>query len=177
MRNFFAGLFLGALLTSVASDSALRGVPASAPANAAQPGVTGIGGVFFLSENPRQLTAWYREHLGLPSKYGGTTVLEWRELDRPDVVAHTVWGPFAKTTKYFRKEGVQWMVNFRVTQLDALLATLRQKGIRVEDKIESDDYGRFAWIYDPEGNRVELWEPTPIPPPKAPAPAPAKEKP
>ena len=99
---------------------------------------------------------------------------EWRERDRPEVLAQTVWGPFPKTTKYFRKEGVQWMVNFRVAQLDALLANLRQKGIRVEDKIESADYGRFAWIYDPEGNRVELWEPTSVPAPKATAPA--KEK-
>lgn len=167
MRNFLAGLVLGLILAFAASDIATSEVLASPEPEG--PRVTGIGGVFFTANDPAKLSAWYREHLGFAPNYGRTTVFEWRELDRPDVVASTVWGPFPKSTKYFRKEGAQWMTNFRVVQLDALLDALRKKGVVVEEKIQSDDYGRFAWIYDLEGNRVELWEPTAVAPPKYPA--------
>jgi len=166
MKTFIAGFALGSLLAGATYTL----TPQAAPRPDAEelPRATGIGGVFFLAENPKAMTAWYRENLGLSSTYGATTVFEWRELDQPDRIAQTVWGPFSKTTTYFRKPGAQWMVNFRVRKLDALLGALREKGIRVEEKIETYDYGRFAWIYDPEGNRVELWEPSDIPAPKSP---------
>ncbi len=171
MKNFVVGLLVGALLVIGVAHSGIAQVSA-----ATGPRVTGIGGVFFKAEDPKALAKWYRENLGLEAGYGNTTLFKWRELEQSDVVGSTVWGPFAKTTKYFRKEGAQWMLNFRVTQLDALLAELRKKGVTVEEKIESADYGRFAWIYDIEGNRVELWEPTATPPPTTP-PTNPKEKP
>lgn len=165
MKMFVAGFLLGSLVAG-ASVTLATGAGPAVPDD--RPRATGIGGVFFLADDPKAMTAWYRENLGLSEKYGGTIMFEWRELEQPERVAQTVWGPFAKTTKYFRKPGVQWMVNFRVSHLDALLEGLRKKGIRVEDKIETYDYGRFAWIYDLEGNRVELWEPSDAPAPKSP---------
>ena len=119
--------------------------------------VTGIGGVFLKAQDPAALSAWYRNHLGMCQENEHTD-FEWREKDRPDQVGQTVWSLFKADTDYFGTNSKQFMLNYRVANLDRMLAQLRQNGITVE-KVEDYDYGRFAWITDPEGNRIELWEP------------------
>ncbi len=121
--------------------------------------VTGLGGVFFKAQNPKTLQEWYVKHLGLPATEYGTT-FQWREEDNPDQVGQTTWCLFPQDTDYFNPSKSPFMINYRVADLDGLLAVLREEGVAVEDRIESYPYGRFAWITDPEGNRIELWEPT-----------------
>ena len=116
--------------------------------------VTGIGGVFFKARDPNALTAWYRQHLGVPVEDGHAD-FHWHDKDRPGQTGRTIWSIFPATTDYF---GSAIMINYRVANLDRLLEQLREAGIAVE-KVEDHDYGRFAWIIDPEGNRIELWEP------------------
>ncbi len=112
--------------------------------------VTGIGGVFFRAENPEGLVAWYAEHLGLPVQEDGYVVF-------PES-RNTVWSPFAQDTDYWPRDK-QAMVNFTVSDLDAILEQLRAAGIEIDDRIEEIEFGRFGWGIDPEGNRFELWEP------------------
>lgn len=121
--------------------------------------VTGIGGIFFKSKNPEKLQAWYREHLGITPKPDGSVMFEWRDRDQPERVGYTVWAPFPHDTKYFDPTTTSFMINYRVADLDQLLKQLRSEGVHVEDRIEESEYGRFAWITDPEGTRMELWEP------------------
>ena len=119
--------------------------------------VTGIGGIFFKMRDPGRITAWYREHLGLGGEAGHTDFI-WREQDRPEELGRTVWSVFPADTDYFGPAGPAFMINHRAADLDRMLAQLRQHGVPIE-KVEEYDYGRLAWITDPEGNRVELWEP------------------
>jgi predicted enzyme related to lactoylglutathione lyase len=124
--------------------------------------VTGIGGVFFRSQEPDQLRDWYEQNLGLAPATSDdpTVVIPWREREEADRVGTTVWAPFDAATTYFGRRENQWMINFRVRDLDAMLAQLRAAGARVDDRIETlDGFGRFGWFDDPEGHRVELWEP------------------
>jgi len=120
--------------------------------------VLGIGGVFFKARDPAALARWYGEHLGLPvaAAWNGAK-LRWR--DDPSPGACTVWSAFAEDTAYFGGEAQRAMVNFRVRDLDAMLAQLRAAGVPVDPKIDSSEFGRFGWCTDPEGNRVELWQP------------------
>jgi predicted enzyme related to lactoylglutathione lyase len=120
--------------------------------------VTGIGGVFFKAQAPDKLRDWYRQHLGIESDSHGAT-FQWRHLDQPGRVGKTIWSPFPHDTGYFNPSEKPFMFNYRVANLDALLAELRNAGVAVDDRIEEYEYGRFAWIMDPEGNRIELWEP------------------
>ena len=113
--------------------------------------VTGIGGVFFRSRDPAGLVAWYAEHLGVPVTDGYVVFPESR---------NTVWSPFSETTEYW-PSAKQGMVNFTVSDLDAMLAQLRAAGVEVDERVEDHEYGRFGWAVDPEGNRFELWEPLP----------------
>ena len=122
--------------------------------------VTGIGGFFFKSRDRRALKHWYKEHLGIVPRPDGTIAFEWRERDAPDQVGYTVWGPFPEDTTYFDPSASPFMFNFRVADLDALLPVLREEGVEVDERTENYPYGRFGWIMDPEGNRVELWEPS-----------------
>jgi predicted enzyme related to lactoylglutathione lyase len=128
--------------------------------------VTGIGGIFFKAEDPKSLKEWYREHLGIDAgDYGAT--FNWREDNDPTKQGQTVWTPFPKDTKYFDPGTAPFMINYRVADLDGLVKALREEGVEV--KSESSEYGSFAWISDPEGNRIELWEPaaeSPDSPPK-----------
>jgi len=127
--------------------------------------VLGIGGIFFKAENPEKLSAWYKEHLGLEvEEYGGVTFREGEkaEGDSPARQAYTVWSPFGSDTEYFSPSTKPFMINFRVANLDALLAKLRGEGVTVDDKTEKSDFGYFGWAMDPEGNRIELWEPPPV---------------
>ncbi len=121
--------------------------------------VTGIGGIFFKSQDPKKLKGWYQEHLGITPDAEGYIQFEWRKKDDPDRVGHTVWEPFPHDTDYFNPSAKPFMVNFRVADLRALLEQLRKEGVQVDDKVEEYDFGKFGWIMDPEGNRVELWEP------------------
>jgi catechol 2,3-dioxygenase-like lactoylglutathione lyase family enzyme len=122
--------------------------------------VTGIGGVFFTSKDPERLFAWYEKHLGLKrdAASGGASVL-FRCRDDHEGSGMTVWSIFPDETTYFRPSQARFMINYRVADLDALLEVLRQEGVEIDPKREDYDYGRFAWIMDPDGNRIELWEP------------------
>ncbi len=122
--------------------------------------VTGIGGVFFKTQDPKAMMAWYEAHLGIQPGGPGEmhAMFPWRDHQDPQVEGATVWSLFPHDTKYFGTGPALFMINYRVADLDALLAQLRLEGVAVEDRIE-ESYGRFAWITDPEGNRIELWEP------------------
>ena len=119
--------------------------------------VTGIGGVFFKAKDPKGLAAWYRTNLGIPSK-GGYADFTWRDKDHPEELGHTAWRIFPTNTTYFGQSSSSLMINYRVANLDRMLEQLRLSGVKI-GKVEDADYGRFAWIEDPEGNRIELWEP------------------
>jgi predicted enzyme related to lactoylglutathione lyase len=115
----------------------------------------GIGGIFFKARDPKALGEWYAKHLGLPiSDFGGAMYPE--DAQRP---GFTLWNPFKEDTKYFAPSDKPFMINFRVDDLHALLAQLRSEGVQVDAKVDESEYGRFGWIMDPEGNRVELWQP------------------
>jgi predicted enzyme related to lactoylglutathione lyase len=115
--------------------------------------VQGIGGTFVRARDAGALRAWYAIHLGVqPEEWGGQAFVN-RDGDQ------TVWAVFAADTDYFGKRSQQWMLNYRVRDLDAMLAQLRAAGAEVDDRIHEDENGRFGWAADPEGNRFELWQP------------------
>ena len=122
--------------------------------------VTGIGGVFFKAKDPKVLRTWYQEKLGIVMREGGSfgTFL-WRERDDASREATTAWGLFPETTKYFAPSAAPFMINYRVRNLEALLAQLRSAGVTIDGKVVEDFNGKFAWVVDPEGNKIELWEP------------------
>lgn len=119
--------------------------------------VTGIGGVFFRVRDVEKMSAWYREHLGIPIEDGHAD-FPWRDDGGNGSGGRTVWSLFPADTEYFGLARPAFMINYRVASLDRMLDQLRQRGVQIE-KVEDYDYGRFAWITDPEGNRIELWEP------------------
>ena len=120
--------------------------------------VTGIGGIFLKARDPRALSAWYREHLGVPIEEGQTygVFTAGAAGGGPE---HTVWSAFPADTTYFAPSAAPFMVNYRVADLDRMLAQLRAAGAAVDERVEALEYGRFGWASDPEGNRFELWEP------------------
>ena len=126
--------------------------------------VTGIGGVFFKARDAKALSAWYREVLGLETEPGGPVTFVWSDDPQPDGSGRTIWAPFREDTDYFNPSENPYMINFRVDDLDGMLACLREAGAEVDDKVEDYVYGRFGWAMDPEGNRIELWEPTLVTP-------------
>jgi predicted enzyme related to lactoylglutathione lyase len=119
--------------------------------------VTGIGGIFFKANDPEQLRDWYAKHLQLP-KLGGT-VFKWRDQDDPKCERYTVRSPFEASTDYFEPSKKPYMINFIVENLDATLDQLRGEGVTVADRRDESEFGKFGWIMDPEGNRIELSEP------------------
>ncbi len=122
--------------------------------------VTGIGGIFIKAEHPGRLYEWYEKHLGIVSGPNGQgAMLHWREDENPERRGMTVWALFEKNSKYFEPSPAPFMLNYRVDDLDALLEALRAEGVEIDPKREDHEYGRFAWITDPEGNKIELWEP------------------
>jgi predicted enzyme related to lactoylglutathione lyase len=121
--------------------------------------VTGIGGIFFKSSNPEKLYQWYEKHLGIHGPDGTGATFECRDAEDAQKKGMTVWSIFPQPTKYFDPSRSSFMINYRVDDLDALLEVLKQEGVEIDPKREDYDYGRFAWIMDPDGNRVELWEP------------------
>jgi predicted enzyme related to lactoylglutathione lyase len=124
--------------------------------------VTGIGGIFFKAKDHVALRQWYQDHLGIESHGEGGAFFVWREDDSPEKQGMTTWSAFPEATKYFEPSSSPFMINYRVANLEWLLTQLREAGVTVDPKgIQDEGYGRFAWIMDPEGNRIELWEPAP----------------
>ncbi|MDX1636887.1 MAG: VOC family protein [Balneolaceae bacterium] len=120
--------------------------------------VTGIGGVFFKSRDSRQTREWYRKHLGIQSgEYGGT--FEWRHAGDGSKKGFTAWGPFKDDTDYFDPGTREFMINYRVDNLKKLLEQLEEEGVEIVGGIEEYEYGKFGWIMDPDGTKIELWEP------------------
>ena len=122
--------------------------------------VTGIGGIFFKSEDPKALNEWYNKHLGLNTTEWGC-VFDWNDPQQPDpkVPGKTIWNPFKANTKYFAPSEKQYMINYRVENLVELLKVLKDEGITIVGEMQEESYGKFGWILDPEGNKIELWEP------------------
>lgn len=120
--------------------------------------VTGLGGVFFRSDDPAAMRQWYREHLGIESEEYGFPFL-WRELERPDKRGYTVWSPFSTASTYFEPSSKQFMVNYRVDDLAELMRRFEEAGVDIAGEMVEEENGKFAWILDPEGNKIELWEP------------------
>jgi predicted enzyme related to lactoylglutathione lyase len=112
----------------------------------------GFGGIFLKARDPKTLKAWYAEHLGIPNGPGGL------EFSGPESAGTTLFAHFPSGSDYFGADTQQAMVNFRVDDLDALLKQLAKAGVRVDEKRDEYDFGKFGWIWDPEGNKVELWE-------------------
>ena len=123
--------------------------------------VIGIGGVFFKAKDPEKLAAWYQKHLGFNvESWGGVSFQPEAGADlKPTRQSHIVWSPFDSDSDYFAPSEKSFMINYRVHDLDALLAQLRSEGVEVDQKTEKSEFGYFGWVMDPEGNRIELWEP------------------
>lgn len=120
--------------------------------------VIGIGGIFFKSEDPERIKKWYSQHLGIESdQYGGKFV--WRGAEGDDTQKITAWSPFPKDTNYYDPSKKDFMFNYRVADLEGLLKVLKEEGVEQVGEMEVYEYGKFAWIMDPEGTKIELWEP------------------
>lgn len=122
---------------------------------------TGIGGIFFKCKEPAKVREWYKTHLGLVTNQYGS-VFEWRQGADTTKKGFTQWSPFAETTKYFEPSTRDFMINYRVENLEELVDQLKKEGVTIADKIETVDYGKFVHIIDVEGNKVELWEPNDV---------------
>lgn len=123
-----------------------------------KPRVTGIGGIFFKSDNPDKMKEWYTKNLGLvKNEYG--SLFEFRDSNNPESKGYLQWSPFEKETKYFAPSSKDYMINYRVVNIEAMIENMRSEGIEIIGEIEEYEYGKFAHIVDPEGNKIELWEP------------------
>lgn len=121
--------------------------------------VTGLGGVFFKSDNPQAMNEWYAKNLGLPTSDYGTT-FEWREADDPSKKGSTTWCTFPQNAQHFNPSDKPFMINYRVENIVELVNELKKENVTIVDEIAVYDYGKFVHILDPEGNIIELWEPT-----------------
>jgi predicted enzyme related to lactoylglutathione lyase len=123
--------------------------------------VTGIGGIFFKAKDPVALRSWYQKHLGIDVLEWGGAVFRWADGDGNPTPGTTVWNISGAGDEYFGPSSSTFMVNYRVADVHALVQALRTEGCNVLEKIDESEYGKFAWVIDPEGNKVELWEPPP----------------
>lgn len=121
--------------------------------------VTGIGGIFFTAKDPEMLRAWYKTHLGIDVQEWGGAAFSWADDAGRPTGGMTVWSINPDTTTYFEPSTKPFMVNYRVADLTALLQVLREEGCQVMDKVDDSDFGKFGWVIDPEGNKIELWQP------------------
>ena len=122
------------------------------------PKVTGIGGIFFRTKNPTATKEWYGQNLGLAiTEYGSS--FEFRNAHRPEEINYLSWSPFAEDTEYFAPSDKEFMINYRVQNIEGLVRKLEEAGVTIVDSIVEYDYGKFVHIMDPEGNKIELWEP------------------
>jgi predicted enzyme related to lactoylglutathione lyase len=123
--------------------------------------VTGIGGIFFHAKDPVALRAWYQRHLGIDVQEWGGTAFRWADGEGRPLKGTTVWSIGAADGGYFAPSRAAFMVNYRVENLERLLQMLRDEGCQVLEKTDDSEYGKFGWVMDPEGNKVELWQPPP----------------
>ena len=121
--------------------------------------VTGIGGIFFKAKDAPALHAWYKRHLGVDVQSWGGTAFSWTDADGKPFAGTTVWSIGPDTGKQFDPSSSSFMINYRVEDLLALVKVLKEEGCNVMEKIDDSEYGKFAWVIDPEGNKVELWQP------------------
>jgi catechol 2,3-dioxygenase-like lactoylglutathione lyase family enzyme len=121
--------------------------------------VTGIGGIFIKSADTQRMRDWYKTHLGINIEEWGGAAFTWKGAENPDGIGTTVWNIFEAASSYFNPSKATFMVNYRVDKLAPLLAALRAEGCNVEEKSDESEYGKFGWVYDPDGNKIELWEP------------------
>ena len=121
--------------------------------------VTGIGGIFFKAKDAPALRAWYKQHLGIDVQDWGGTAFTWTDADGNPTGGMTVWSVSPETSKQFAPSNASFMVNYRVEDVHALIAALKAEGCNVLDKIDDSEYGKFGWVIDPEGNKIELWQP------------------
>jgi len=119
--------------------------------------ITGVGGIFFKCRDRDNLVSWYQDKLGFPFDGAGASFV-FREDDDPDKLGYFVWGPFKRESEYFRPSGKEYMINLRVRGIEKLLERLKKMGVEQIGEIEEFEYGKFAWIMDPEGTKIELWE-------------------
>lgn len=122
------------------------------------PKVTGIGGIFFFSDNPEKTKEWYAENLGLEVNQWGSS-FEFRNAHRPEEINYLQWSPFEKGSEYFAPSKKEFMINYRVQNIEGLVDKLKNNGVTIVDNIETFDYGKFVHIMDAEGKKIELWEP------------------
>jgi len=122
------------------------------------PRVTGIGGIFYFSENPKKAREWYAKHLGLKTNEWGSS-FEFRNANNPEEINYLQWSPFKSGSEYFAPSKKEFMINYRVQNIEGLIEKLKKEGIEVVDEIVEYDYGKFVHIMDHEGNKIELWEP------------------
>lgn len=125
----------------------------------ATPKVTGVGGIFFFSEDPKEAKKWYAKNLGLEVNDRGST-FESRNIDSPEEINQLQWSPFKKGSDYFAPSKKEFMINYRVQNIEGLLQKLKENGVTIVDELQTYDYGKFIHIMDPEGNKIELWEPS-----------------
>jgi predicted enzyme related to lactoylglutathione lyase len=121
--------------------------------------VTGIGGIFFKAQDPVALRAWYQKHLGIDVQSWGGAAFLWQDDEGKPTGGTTVWNIGSAEGNYYAPSTAPFMINYRVADLHALLAALRAEGCNVLEKVDDSEYGKFGWVMDPEGNKVELWEP------------------
>lgn len=155
-------LFILAIMTSFSFGFAVKAILTKpSDQQATMKRVTGIGGIFFKCKDPGKIREWYKTHLGLNTNQYGT-VFEWRHAADSSKKGFSQWSPFGEKTKYFEPSTKEFMINYRVENLTALVEELRKEGVTITDTISSYDYGKFVHIMDIEGNKIELWEPNDI---------------
>ena len=151
-----------ALATSFCFGFAFKSIMTDSPNdNTTMKRVTGIGGIFFKCKEPKKVREWYQAHLGLNTNQYGA-VFEWRQATDSTKKGFSQWSPFKEKTKYFEPSTKEFMINYRVENLEGLVEELKKEGVTVTDTIETVDYGKFVHIMDIEGNKIELWEPNDI---------------
>jgi len=123
--------------------------------------VTGIGGIFFKAKDAPSLQAWYKRHLGIDVQVWGGAAFDWTDAEGKPVAGTTAWSIESQGSDHFAPSSAHFMVNYRVEDLHALVQALKDEGCDVLEKIDESEYGKFAWVVDPEGNKVELWQPPP----------------
>ena len=122
------------------------------------PKITGIGGIFFFTENPKETNEWYTKNLGLETNEWGST-FQTRNIDKPEEINYLQWSPFKKGSRYFAPSNKEFMINYTVQHIEEFVTILKENGVPVLDDIATYDYGKFVHIMDPDGNKIELWEP------------------
>ena len=154
-------LIILAIVTSFCFGFAFKSIITTASGQTEIKKATGIGGIFFKCKDPKKMREWYKTHLGINTNQYGA-VFEWHQGADSTKKGFTTWSPFKETTKYFEPSTKDFMINYRVENLEALVAELKKDSVTITDKIETVEYGKFVHIMDVEGNKIELWQPNDI---------------